>query len=222
MTGHINSSNGGVETVKQVTIMRHGPTEMNYYDLSYNDFMDLMLHKKDPKLKNDPCVDLSELPNDIEIIFHSPAQRSLQTANIARDTHNHSAIISKECDSLIAEVKFSRKILSKNEYESNGGLKGCREIILERWFDGENVESFQASWERAKKLHQFLLNRQETNILIITHGWYLRLLKLLFESNISDPNQVTVDRLKSMTPPRHCEFFKAELLPQRKKQLALA
>ena len=78
-------------------------------------------------------------------------------------------------------MKFSENIITKKEFKKQNGLEGCRILILERWYNGENVESFQNSLQRVEKLYRFLKETKEKNILIITHGWYLRILELYFK-----------------------------------------
>ena len=215
------------EKTKQIIFMRHGrvgrfPTktkinylskkvrryidsESNYEELGYQKFMQLMLHKVDlPLAKYDNKINIKRLPKDIEVIFHSPAKRSRQTAEYIRKTLNHNPLVSDLCAKELAEVKFSDDIVSKKEFDELKGLSGCRKLILKRWFDGKNkAESFKEALERAENLYHFLMSRPEKTILVVTHGWYLRLLKLSFK----EQTPVSIEELYNIKPLRYGEFF---------------
>ena len=54
-------------------------------------------------------------------------------------------------------------------------------MILKRWYDGRNkAETFEDSLERVRKIESFLSERQEKTIILVTHGWFLRLLEVYF------------------------------------------
>ena len=120
------------------------------------------------------------------MIYHSPAKRSIQTAvviqeRLAKKGHKKPRI-SDALQSELTEVKFSKDIISKQEFKKYGGLEGCREIILKKWYDGNNIETFQDSIERVKRLCDFLKNENDKHVLVITHGWYIRLLYMYFKN----------------------------------------
>ena len=76
------------------------------------------------------------------------------------------------------EVEFDQDIIHKHEFES---LEQIRPEILKRWRHNRNkVESFQDSLERVKEIELFLSERQEKTIILVTHGWFLRLLEIYF------------------------------------------
>lgn len=146
--------------------------------------------KKNNHLKNRlEYFKIGEIPKNIEIIYHSPTRRAIQTAKLVR---NQLLIKPKIDDSLkryLAEVKFSSNVISKQEYNDGGGLKGCRPLILEKWFNGQNLEKFENSLKRLIELDKRLRTSPYTNILLITHGWFLRLIYLFYEGKILCNNE---------------------------------
>lgn len=158
----------------------------DYNDFSYQKLMTFLLHEADPPLARKHNIRLKSIPKEIDVIYHSPAKRSIQTANfiqerLAKMGHKKPRI-SNALQSELAEVKFSKDIISKQEFKEYGGIDGCREIILKKWYDGNNIETFQDSIGRATRLCDFLKNKNDKCILLITHGWYIRLLYMYFKN----------------------------------------
>jgi broad specificity phosphatase PhoE len=75
-------------------------------------------------------------------------------------------------------VKFAKDIIHKHEFKS---LEQIRPVILKRWYHNRNeAESFEDSFARVKEIELFLSERQEKTIILVTHGWFLRLLEVYF------------------------------------------
>lgn len=121
------------------------------------------------------------IPTNIDIIYCSPYRRAKQSTKKVKEKLENKPKIDESLKKCLAEVKFSEDIISKEQYEKLGGLKGCRQIILEKWFRGENKESLEDSLNRLKKLDKSLRTCPYKNILLITHAWYLRLIYLVYE-----------------------------------------
>ncbi len=168
---------------KRLFFMRHGRAIENtddYEELNYDEFMDFMLKRKDPPLNGFKNID--NVPKDIDIIYHSDSLRTKQTAEIIRNEFNEKPLVDESLKDLLAEVKFSNNIISREEFSKFGRFNGIsRKIILERWFKGENVESFEDSYNRVVTLDKILRESPYKNILLITHAWYLRLVFLFYE-----------------------------------------
>ena len=65
---------------------------------------------------------------------------------------------------------------------------------------------------RAEELRQHLLNCPEKTILVVTHGWYLRLLKLFFTSSTPTfSTSISYNDLVEVQPPKYGEFFEIHL-----------
>lgn len=162
-------------------------TDTDYGNLNYRQFMRFLLHEIDPPLaKRGNGINVKKIPMEIDVIYHSSAKRSIQSAKyIQKRLTNRDkqprieSCLTEELD----EVKFSKNILSKTEFKQLGGLKGARATVLEKWYRGANqAETFQHSIDRIEKLCDFIGRTADRNILLITHGWYLRLLYLYFKN----------------------------------------
>ena len=197
-------------------------SDSDYEKLNYEKFMKLMLHQIDlPLATYDNRIDIEKLPKDIELIYHSTAKRSEETATFVRDALGGEPIFERRCPELVAEVQFSDDIVSPIEFKKRDGLSGCRELILERWYRGINLETFEDSYERAQKLYLYLLNRSEKTILVVTHGWYLRLLKLFFRNSTPiSCDEISYDELVKVKPPAYGEYFRVNLQsPQQRGRI---
>jgi len=189
-------------------------SDTDYGNLKYKPFMRFLLHGIDPPLaKRNNEINIKKIPMEIDVIYHSSAMRSIQSAKyIQRHFRNGDkqprieSCLAKELD----EVRFSKNILSKDEFKNHGGLKRVRAIVLRKWYDGINeVETFQDSISRIEKICAFLKNTSDRNILLITHGWYLRLLYMYFKNQ-----EKSLKNLKS----RKCIFKYGESFLLRLRQ----
>lgn len=198
--------------IKRVIFMRHGNSLKNgddYSDLTYEEFMAYLVREKNPpleKIKGRRGIThlihkliikpnglwkykLDSIPKNIEVIYTSPSRRSLETANKIRKKIHDKPKLDNSWKDLLAEVQFTKEILSKEEWETNGGWNGCRPLILTRWFNGENIESFTYSYKRVRKLDELIRKSTYKNILLLTHGFILRLISLYYDQKLkADPN----------------------------------
>ncbi len=187
-------------------------SDNDYENLEYKQFMRFLLHEIDPPLaKSDNGINIKKIPEEIDVIYHSSATRSIQSAKyIQKHFKNRDKQLRIECSLAreLDEVRFSKSILSKDEFKKHGGLKGCRPIVLRRWYCGINkVETFQDSISRIEKLCDFLKNSPDKNILLITHGWYLRLLYMYFKNQSNSLKNLKSDKLIF----KHGESFQVRL-----------
>ncbi|MBN2092651.1 histidine phosphatase family protein, partial [candidate division KSB1 bacterium] len=145
---------------KKIIFMRHGKALHNtdYEYLDYDAFMGFMLKIDDEKhglnkdyKKNFKVAD--ELKN-VDIIYHSPFRRARETAELIQEKLIHKPEIIDE--PLLAEISFSKNIITESEFSRFGGLKGCRSLILKRWYDGDNIETFADSKKRLQALDKKL------------------------------------------------------------------
>ena len=192
---------------KRIIFMRHGSIMegIDYETLHYDELMNHLINRKDPELKDSnkkPAIavllsffkkqseykdfKIDKIPENIDVICHSPSRRTIQTARFIRKKLNKKPVVESSIKKYLAEVKFSDNIITKEEFEKYDGLKGCRSILLERWFKGINKkESFLDSFERVKKVDKFIRNCNYNNILLITHGIYLRLIYLYYQKQLT-------------------------------------
>ena len=188
---------------KRIIFMRHGSIfnhDDEYENMKYYAFMTLLLKLKNPPLmrnnkkknylkRSDEYVQLQNAEidtslKDIDAIFPSPSRRTMETANLLKAYFQDKPTIVRKNRELLAEVKFSSDILEEKLFEEKGGWKGCRNILLKRWFDGENIESFQNSFTRIKELDEYIRNTRFSNVLVITHGIFLRMIYMYYHDQL--------------------------------------
>jgi broad specificity phosphatase PhoE len=159
----------------QVWFLRHGKTSFDYENSSYDSFMDMLCNGHNEPLLKKHGINFKTLPDRAEFVAYSPAQRAVDTANVL---HNKLEVKRMEKLELLHEVRFDGDIIHRHEYKS---LAANRKDILERWHDGRNkAETFEESMARIKEIEMFLSKRQEKTIILVTHGWFLRLLDVYF------------------------------------------
>ena len=159
----------------QVWFLRHGKTPFNYESSKYDDFIQMLCNGYNTPLVKDHGIDYTSLPQRIDFVGYSPFTRTVETAEMLRDQ-----LDVKEMQELefLREVRFDWDIIKRQEYTS---LKENRKDILERWCDGTNkAETLEDSLARVRKVETFLSKRQEKTVILVTHGWFLRLLEIHF------------------------------------------
>lgn len=158
----------------------------DYENLEYSQLMRFLLHEIDaPLSKRDNRIRIESIPKKTDVIYCSSTKRSIETAKLIQEHLKRLGYepprIAYDLQEELAEVKFTKDILTLQEFKMNGGLIGCRTSILRKWYYGQNLaETFQDSIKRAERLWQFLERNRETNIILVTHGWYLLLLRMYF------------------------------------------
>jgi broad specificity phosphatase PhoE len=182
----------------QVWFLRHGKTPFNYENSNYDDFIQMLCNGHSEPLAEDPGIDFNSLPKQVDLIGHSPIKRAVETAELLR---NKLGVVKMEEMQSLHEVAFDKDIILEHEFES---LEQIRPEILGRWYRNENkAESFMASLARVKEIESFLSKRQEKTIILVTHGWFLRLLELYFVQGKHTPD--IEDLLKTKPVPLgHC------------------
>lgn len=171
--------------------MRHGRALLNtdYVSMKYDEFMPFILNKVNPPLAQEKKeIETNAIIRNhkkIDIIFPSSRLRAQESAEFIKTLLPNSPKVNYKLAELIDEVEFSQAILSESEFNDKGGLRGCRGLIIERWLHGEGAEPFQRTIDRINKLRQYLLESDFSNILIITHGYILRLIHLFYSNRIA-------------------------------------
>lgn len=161
----------------QVWFLRHGKPLFDYDTREYDDFVDMLSNGHKVSLAENPEIDFESLPKQADFIGYSPITRAAQTAKILQPRLKVRSTSMMEMV-LLSEVKFDRDIIKRHEFTS---LVESREDILKRWYDGSNkAETFEDSFARVKEIEAFLSKRQEKKIILVTHGWFLRLLEIYF------------------------------------------
>jgi broad specificity phosphatase PhoE len=158
-----------------VWFLRHGKTPFNYENSNYDDFIQMLCNGYDTPLAEDPGIDFTSLPKRVDFVGYSPIKRSVETAKVLRKKLGVELMEELE---LLREVRFDYNIIARQEYTS---LANSREVILKRWYSGRNeAETFEDSLARVRKIESVLSERQEKTIILVSHGWFLRLLEIYF------------------------------------------
>jgi broad specificity phosphatase PhoE len=187
-----------ISTDIQVWFLRHGKTPFDYENSSYDDFIEMLCNGHRTPLAKDPGIDFKSLPKRVDFVGYSPLTRAVKTAKVLRNKLG--VKLMEEMQSL-HEVEFDRDIILEHEFES---LEQIRPVILERWRHNRNkAETFEDSLARVKEIESFLSERQEKTIILVTHGWFLRLLENYFVQGNHTP---TIDDLLKAkpVPVGHC------------------
>ena len=186
-----------------IWFMRHGKIKFDYKNCAYDELIEMLSNGSKKKLDNENHgINFESLPQSVELVCHSQAIRALETA---KKLQEHLNVGSVEQLDLLNEVKFDKDIIDRTEYKS---LEESRPLILKRWFNNQNkAESFDESKARARKIEEFLQNRQEISIILVTHGLFLRLLELYFVHG--KQNNITLPDLLNVKPIALGEFVKA-------------
>jgi len=191
--------------VKHVWFMRHGQTIFNPENCTYDEFIEALSNGYHTPLHENHGIDFASLPQNVELICHSPALRAKDTA---KKLQEHLKVGSVERLDLLREVRFDKNLISRSEYKF---LKRTRPPILKRWFSNENrAESFKDSMARVKEIEKFIQNRQEKTIIIVTHGWFLRLLELYFVKGKREKD-ITLSDLLNIKPIGLADFVEAPI-----------
>jgi broad specificity phosphatase PhoE len=176
----------------QVWFLRHGKPRFNSKTDNYYDFMEMLCDGYSKALLANPEIDFKSLPKQVDFVGYSRFTRTFETAELLR---NKIGVKHMEEIPSLDEVRFDKDIIGANEYIS---LKQIRPKVLERWYNCENkAESFNDSLTRVKEIESFLSKRSENRIILITHGWFLRILDLYFVQGNHTP---TITDLQDVKP----------------------
>ncbi len=182
---------------KQIYLVRHGESENNANNVRQGPLGKLSPHG----IKQAEFVADRFSKTPIDIIFVSPYERTMQTAeiinaqlkhplevtNLLIERRNPSEIVGKSADD--PEVQKIINVIDKSFHDKNL-----------RYSDEENFEDLK---ERAKALLAFLAARPEKHIMCVSHGIFIRMVALLIEfgENISSQELV---RLSFLNPMHNC------------------
>lgn len=142
-------------------IVRHGKTDWNNLGIMQG-LTDILLNEEGIQDAISLKEEIDKL--DIDICMSSPLKRARETANII---YNKDIII----DELLTERRFGN-------YE---GKKGTNEFFNRYWnyslnLNDNNVESIKDCLERARIFLEKLKKYDNKNILIVTHGGFIKAL----------------------------------------------
>ena len=202
-------------THTQVWFLRHGKTPFDYENSEYDDFIEMLCNGYNTRLSKDHGLDLSIFPKKVDFVGYSPFIRAYETAKLLTEN-----IIVGEFDELefLSEVKFSRDILKRSEFDS---LANNRKDILERWYNGRNMaETVRDSFKRVREVENFLLHKNYQTVILVTHGWFLRLLELYFVHGKRFYDEVSLEDVLNIRPIKLGESIKANIARRQISEFA--
>jgi broad specificity phosphatase PhoE len=163
------------DTDIQVWFLRHGKTPFDYENSKYDDFIQMLCNGYSEPLVKAHGIDFKSFPKRVDFVGYSPFRRAVDTAGLLR---NKLGVEQMKEMPILHEVRFDTDIIRRNEFES---LEQIRPEILRRWYHNQNkAESFEDSLARVRKIESFLSKLREKTIILVTHGWFLRLLEIYF------------------------------------------
>ena len=202
----------------QVYFLRHGKPFFDYDNREYDDFIDMLSNGHKVSLAENPEIDFESLPKQADFIGYSPITRAAQTAKILQPRLGVRSTSMMEMV-LLGEVKFDRDIIKRHEFTS---LAESREDILKRWYDGSNkAETFENSLARVRKIEAYLreLQKETKTIILVTHGWFLRLLDVYFVKG--KRTDITFDDILNAKPVPLGHCITATVTRKNSKTLSL-
>ena len=107
----------GISTDIQVWFLRHGKTSFDYESSSYDTFMDMLCNGHDTPLLKEHGVNFKMLPDRVEFVAYSPANRAVDTAKVIR---KKLGVKSMEELDLLREVRFDCNIILELDYRTLG------------------------------------------------------------------------------------------------------
>jgi len=166
---------GDKSTAIQVWFLRHGKTHFDYENSKYDDFIQMLCNGQSAPLAEDHGIDFKSLPKQVDFVGYSPFTRAFETAELLR---NKLHVKSMEELEFLHEVRFDWDVIREHEFIS---LAENRKDILERWYGGRNkAETFEDSLVRVRAIESFISKQPGKTIILLTHGWLLRLLEIYF------------------------------------------
>jgi len=172
-------------------IIRHSKLQApydNYDSLSLHDLDMLAMEKVQPHIDRDFAMAKIQKYLDsgllekgsIDAVYHSPSIRSRETASLLA---TELGIFEVKENDFLREIIFSpKKLISVAAFKS-AGMQEVRERVYEAVEQEKDVESTRTLLKRITSVRELITNNQNRNILIVTHGFFMRPLQLaLFEN----------------------------------------
>lgn len=156
--------------MKTIYFVRHGESEMNVGDAWIGDNTVLTKKgKKQAKHIASRCENLS-----IEVVISSTIKRADETAEIIKNKLKKPL----EYSNLFSERKWpSEQVgLLKNNKKAKEIHRLVHDNFCNFKFRYSDEENFNDLKKRVKKALAFLESRSEKNILVVTHGFFLRII----------------------------------------------
>lgn len=193
-------------------IVRHSklmPPYNNYDGLSLHDLDMLATERIQPHIDRDFALAKIQKylacglikKGSVDAVYHSPSVRSRETAGLLAAELSIPEI--EESD-FLGEIIFSpKKLVSPAAFKSEG-MAEVRERVYEAVEQGKGGESTRELRERITSVRKLIADNHNRNIVIVTHGFFMRPLQLaLFENK----QKFTVSDQRRSINPGYLEGF---------------
>lgn len=182
----------------KITFLRHGPLLQ-----PFNDYNKLSLHELSQLARQevDPSVDLSKINEGMsekdyllkkyDVLYVSQSQRTSDTAS---ELSKMISLPSKIKLHELNEIVFDPcKLVTEKEYEKEK-LTVIRRRLFEALVANSNIETGDTVLLRIKKLEKILKKTQADAILVITHGFLMRYLDIIYRQKSQDFSEVALNQ----------------------------
>ncbi|MFA6338758.1 MAG: histidine phosphatase family protein [Candidatus Paceibacterota bacterium] len=193
---------------KKIYFIRHGETENNATNVRQGPeggLSDIGRNQAESV-----ALRLSEFP--IEAIISSPYERASETAQIIAKSLN----LVVEYSVLLKERRNPPEVKGKSKEDPE--VKRIMEIIdrnlHSRYYRYSDEENFDDLAKRAEKLLEYIEQRPEEYIILVTHGIFLKMLisYMLYRDNlrVEDYEKLNYDNKVNNTSITYCEYNSEE------------
>lgn len=203
--------------MKKITFIRHSKLKPPYDDYSLSSFDEISglateritpdIHPESQKMLLEK-YSKKELES-FDLILCSRSNRTEQTARLILKLANKNLKIRKTNN--LSEIFFDPKILSSQEEFSKQGLRVIRTSLFRGMKIGVGAENLDEVLFRAQKLKSELLRLPRSNILCITHSFYMRVLRLFFLVKITKSKDISIEKLTNTIDHNYLEGFEINL-----------
>lgn len=180
--------------MKTIFLIRHGETDHNIQDIFQHDLVSL---NNKGIYQSEKIVDKLDIP--IEIIFVSPLQRALETANV----------FSKKLDSKIEVVDTLKEFRNPSSIRGKRYDEPVASELYHRWINAnldivdedlrlEGAESYFDLFSRAQMVISFLAKRSESSIAVVSHSMLIRaiLVNILYPDADLNAKKQLIQKIK--------------------------
>lgn len=187
--------------MKKLTIVRHSRLEPPYdnYDLlDYKTICRLATGEIDPginKASSKLIEDCAMLEARFDVIYCSNSNRAIATAGLIKKIKSLSCDI-RELEQL-REINFDvNKLVSPKVYSASG-LNSIRKTLYQTVIaSGQGVEKMALVQARLLQLEKIIINEQRKNILMISHGFFMRFMYFFLLNKKDFVNSVLTSELR--------------------------
>jgi len=172
--------------MNKITVIRHSQLEdpfSDYDKLNYNQLEGLALGTIQPNISevSKHLINKSKLiTKNFELILHSKSPRSIQTAKLIAQQNSFPVILIE--NDLLNEITFSISDLITEEEYLALGLNPLRKRFYQAISAGSTkMEALDSIYSRLEDLAKDLSLLEYKNILLISHGFFMRYIYYYFK-----------------------------------------